>query len=217
MINAINLYSGLGGNRKDWQDVKVTAVEMEQDIAEVYKNQFPNDTVIVGDAHQYLLEHADEFDFIWASPPCQTHSRMMKATRHKRKRFTDMSLYQEIIFLQHFFKGKWVVENVKPFYEPLIKPTAIIGRHYFWSNFQIGSFEAQEQPKGFINKGTAKESEELKRWLGINYNGNIYYKDNHCPGQVLRNCVHPSIGSHIFQCAHMVHTMTIDHHSLLFS
>ena len=126
---------------------------------------------------------------------------MMKATRHKKKRYTDMSLYQEILFLQHFFKGKWVVENVKPYYEPLVKPSAILGRHYFWSNFLILPFNVPEQPKGFITKGTAKETEELKRWLGIHYEGNIYYKDNHCPGQVLRNCVHPSLGSHVFQCA----------------
>jgi DNA (cytosine-5)-methyltransferase 1 len=200
-LSVLNLYAGLGGNRKNWEGVKVTAVEMEQDIADVYKTQFPNDTVIIGDAHQYLLDHADEFDFVWTSPPCQTHSRMMKATRHKKKRYTDMSLYQEILFLQHFFKGKWVVENVKPYYDPLVKPTAILGRHYFWSNFLILPFDAPKQPKGFITKGTVKETEELKRWLGINYEGNIYYKDNHCPGQVLRNCVHPLLGSHVFQCA----------------
>lgn len=168
-IKILNLYSGLGGNRKHWQDCEVTAVEMEQDIADVYKKLYPNDTVIVGDAHQYLLEHSDEFDMVWSSPPCQTHSRMMKATRHKRKRYTDMSLYQEIIFLQHFFKGKWIVENVKPFYEPLIKPTAIIGRHYFWANFEIKNVVEPKQPKGFITKGTAKETQELKEWLGIHY------------------------------------------------
>lgn len=109
-----------------------------------------------------------------------------------------MSLYQEILFLQHFYKGKWVVENVKPYYDPLIKPTAILGRHYFWSNFFIPQFNVPEQPKGFITKGTVKEAEQLKKWLGIHYEQNIYYKENHCPGQVLRNCVHPDLGNHIF-------------------
>lgn len=153
---------------------------MEEDIANVYKQNFPNDIVIVGDAHQYLLDHCHEFDFIWTSPPCQTHSRMMKATRHKKNRYTDMSLYQEILFLQHFYKGKWVVENVKPYYEPLIKPKAVIGRHYFWANFEIKNVVEPKQPKGFITKGTAAETQELKEWLGIHYEGNIYYKDNHC-------------------------------------
>lgn len=200
-MKVLNLYAGIGGNRKKWSDVSVTAVEIENDIADIYKIQNQNDHVVVGDAHQYLLDHADEYDFIWSSPPCQTHSRMAKATRHKLKRYSDMSLYQEIIFLQHFFKGKWVVENVKPFYEPLIKPTAILGRHYFWSNFNISKFSIPDTPKGFIMSGTTESTQILKEWLGIHYDGNIYYKNNHCPGQVLRNCVHPNTGLHILNCA----------------
>jgi len=166
----------------------------------VYKSLFPNDKVIVGDAHQYLLEHSDEFDIVWSSPPCQTHSRMMKATRHKKKRYTDMSLYQEIIFLQHFFKGKWIIENVNPYYEPLINPTAILGRHYIWSNFAISNFEINNLPN-FIQDDTIAGYQRLKDWLGIYYEGNIYYKENHSPGQVLRNCVHPKMGLHILDCA----------------
>jgi DNA (cytosine-5)-methyltransferase 1 len=215
-IKVLNLYAGLGGNRQLWENCEVTALEMEQDIADVYKKQFPNDTVVVGDAHQYLLDHAHEFDFIWSSPPCQTHSRMMKATRHKKKRFTDMSLYQEIIFLQHFFKGKWIVENVKPFYEPLIKPNVILGRHYVWSNFEITDFE-EPNIKGFITAGTVAETEKLKEWLGIQYDGNIYYKGNHCPGQVLRNCVHPKMGLHVFNCMNGIKEVVIENQMLLFT
>ena len=199
-LRVLNLYSGLGGNRKLWEGVEVTAVEMEEDIANVYKQNFPNDTVIIGDAHQYLLDHADEFDFIWTSPPCQTHSRMMKATRHKKKRFTDMSLYQEILFLQHFYKGKWVVENVKPYYEPLVRPTAFLGRHYFWSNFFIPQFNLKSMPN-FIQDDTVEGCQRLKDWLGIKYEVNIYYKGNHSPGQVLRNCVHPAMGQHVFDAS----------------
>lgn len=175
----LNLYAGLGGNRKHWKDVDVTAVEMEPSIAKVYADLFPEDTLVIGDAHQYLLDHADEYDMIWSSPPCQTHSRMMKATRHKKKRYSDLTLYQEIIFLQHFYKGKWVVENVKPYYEPLIKPNNVMGRHLFWSNFDIEEFNVPS-PKGFITAGTTKDTEMLKEWLGIHYEGNIYYKGNHC-------------------------------------
>lgn len=201
-IKVLNLYAGLGGNRKKWDSNKyeVTAVEFEPKIAKVYADLFPEDKLIVGDAHQYLKDHYQEFDIIWSSPPCQKHSRMMKATRHKVADYIDISLYQQIIFLQHFFKGVYVVENVKPYYEPLIKPSKVLGRHLFWSNINITDFNCPEQPKGFITSGTVESSENLKKWLGINYEGNIYYKNNHCPGQVLRNCVHPDIGEHIFNC-----------------
>ena len=196
-MKVLNLYSGLGGNRKHWQGVEVTAVEMQENIAEVYKQQYPNDTVVIGDAHEYLINNYEKFDFIWSSPPCQTHSRMVKATRHDIRKYPEMELYQEIVWLQNFHKGKWVVENVKPYYEPLIKPTATLGRHYFWSNFDIHPFDVPS-PKGFITSGTKAETDRLKEWLGINYEGNIYYKGNHCPGQVLRNCVHPDMGLHVF-------------------
>lgn len=201
-MKILNLYAGLGGNRKKWGgDSHITAVEMEPDIAEIYRKQFPNDTIIIGDAHQYLLHHAHEFDFVWSSPPCQTHSRMMKATRHVKRKYTDMSLYQEVIFLQHFFDGKFVVENVKPFYEPLIKPTSILGRHYFWANFNIPFFQSPEQPNNFITADSLEDRKKLMDWLGIHYEGNIYYKNNHSPAQVLRNCVHPDIGKYILDRA----------------
>lgn len=200
-MKILNLYAGIGGNRKLWDDIhQVTAIELEEDIANVYKQNFPNDTVIITDAHEYLLNNYQDYDFIWSSPPCQTHSKMAKATRHELNRYSDMSLYQEILLLRHFFKGKWVVENVKPYYAPLILPTKEVGRHLFWSNFRIGTFKI-ENIKGFITNGTVAETEKMKHWLGINYDGNIYYKGNHCPGQVLRNCVHPKTGQYILDCA----------------
>ena len=197
--NVLNLYAGLGGNRKKWENVNVTAVEMEEQIADVYRQQHPDDKVIVGDAHEYLLAHYAEYDFIWTSPPCQTHSRMAKATRHPLKRYPDMSLYQQILFLQHYAKGKWVVENVTPYYEPLI-PGHRVGRHIFWANFWMPVREIKT-PRGFMEEGTLEYAEKLKAWLGIQYEGAIYYKDNHDPMQVLRNCVHPNVGAQILQAA----------------
>lgn len=199
-MKVLNLYSGLGGNRKLWQDVEVTAVENNYEIFHTYKKLYPQDTIFRDDAHSYLKDHFKEFDFIWSSPPCQKHSRMMKATRHDVADYPDMNLYAEIIFLTHFYKGLWVVENVKPYYEPLIKPAAIIGRHYFWSNFKILPFKTNSF-KNFIQDDTVKGTQRLKDWLGIQYEGNIYYGKNHSPAQVLRNCVHPDLGLHILNCA----------------
>ncbi len=200
-LEICNGYSGLLGNALLWEGVKVTNIELESNIIEVAKTIRPQDTFIQADAHQHLLDNVNKYGFHWRSPPCPTHSAMAKATRHDLRQYPDMTLYQEIIYLQHFCKGLWVVENVKPYYESLIKPTAILGRHYFWANFKITSFDSPKQPKGFINKGTVKGSEEMKKWLGINYEGNIYHKGNHCPVQVLRNCVHPELGLHILNCA----------------
>lgn len=199
-MKVLNLYAGLGGNRKKWEGVEVTAVELNKEIAQVYQEQNPGDTVIIADAHKYLLDHYEEFDFIWSSDPCQSNTRMMKFTRHKMKRYPDLSIYQKVIFLQNFYKGKWVVENVMPYYEPLIKPTSKCGRHLFWSNFPIGKIEIK-QPKNTINLATVAGKKVMMDWLGIYYEKNIYYEGNHCPAQVLRNCVHPDLGLHVFNAA----------------
>lgn len=197
----LNLYSGLGGNRKLWpsEHCDVTSVEMDEKIASVYARLHPLDELIVGDAHKYLLEHFDGFDFIWSSPPCQTHSRMAKATRHSLKRYPDMSLYQEVIFLKNYFKGLWVVENVDPYYGVLI-PAQRVGRHMFWSNFPIHARDVK-RPGGFISKCNLAGKKAMQQWLGIEYEENIYYGSNHCPAQILRNCVHPSIGLDVLNSA----------------
>jgi DNA (cytosine-5)-methyltransferase 1 len=201
MTKVLNLYAGLGGNRKLWTEVQVTAVESEPKIAAVYQRLNPADTVIVGDAHAYLLENLERFDFVWSSPPCQTHSKMNKATRHKLNRYPDMRLYEEIIYLQHNASCKWVVENVKPYYAPLL-PAKEMGRHLVWCNFAVEACEIPTPPD-FINKCTVAGKRALMEWLGIHYDENIYYAGNHCPAQILRNCVHPLLGKHILDAARM--------------
>tara|TARA_R110000772_G_scaffold78559_1_gene168552 strand:+ start:11388 stop:12092 length:705 start_codon:yes stop_codon:yes gene_type:complete len=197
---ALNLYAGIGGNRKHW-GCDVTAVEWQDDIANAYRSQYPDDDVIVGDAHKYLAENFDRFDFIWSSPPCQSHSKMDRANSRNRPRYADLKLYEEILFLQTYHKGKWVVENVVPYYKPLIAPTVKIGRHLFWSNFHFTAHDVA-RPKDFIASGKKQASaQDLKDWLGLSYDGNIYYANNHCPAQVLRNCVHPDIGAQIMAAA----------------
>tara|TARA_R100001460_G_C3485600_1_gene168768 strand:- start:46 stop:693 length:648 start_codon:yes stop_codon:yes gene_type:complete len=141
-MKILNLYACLGGNRYKWDevtDVEVTAVEWDKELARLYQERFPNDKVIVADAHQYLLDHYKEFDFIWSSPPCPSHSRIniSQYTRDNWKpRYPSMKLYEEVIFLKHYYKGKYVVENVIPFYEPLI-PAHKRHRHLYWTNFKL--------------------------------------------------------------------------------
>ena len=125
-MKILNLYACLGGNRYKWDEVaeiQVTAVELDPEAARLYKERFPNDTVIVADAHQYLLDHFKQYDFIWSSPPCPTHSRVRMSQKNRetfKNEYPDMKLYEEILLLQHQYEGKFVVENVIPYYEPLI-------------------------------------------------------------------------------------------------
>ena len=142
-MKILNLYACLGGNRYKWnevkEDIEVTAVELDPEAARLYQERFPNDTVIVADAHQYLLDHYKEFDFIWSSPPCPSHSRIniSQYTRESWKpRFPDMKLYEEVIFLDTYYKGKYVVENVIPYYKPLIVGKER-NRHLYWTNFNL--------------------------------------------------------------------------------
>ena len=191
MIKVLNLYAGIGGNRKLWKDVDVTAVEYNPEIAKIYQDFFPEDTVIIADAHQYLLDHYKEFDFIWSSPPCPSHSRINTDGNHAA-RYPDMVLYEEIIMLgNNWFKGKWVVENVKPYYKPLITPTRELDRHLFWSNFYISNIEVKKEKPIAYQTGTNDR-------YGFNLKG---IKIKHDKRQILRNLVNPQIGLHILNQA----------------
>ena len=191
-MKILNLYAGIGGNRKLWaNNHEITAIEINSEIANIYRDLFPQDKVIVADAHQYLLEHFFEYDFIWSSPPCQTHSSFRQNIcvrfRGTKPEYPDMRLYQEIIFLQNNFKGKWLVENVRPYYKPLIMPTIELQRHLFWSNFEIKHADFKKEK---IRTFQIKDLEEIHGFKLSGYN---------LPNkrQVLRNCVLPELGSHI--------------------
>lgn len=189
-MKVLNLYAGIGGNRKFWKGCEVTAVEIEPKIAEIYKNLYPNDTVIVDDAHEFLRKNFREYDFIWASPPCPTHS-VLQMTRYydEKLKYPDMTLYQEIIWLQTFFKGKFVIENVKPYYKPLVPPTFVIDRHYFWSSDFILTPQFHCDYTGIRDDN---------RKMAMEYGFNIDDLKGVEIRKVLRNCVDPKIGEYIY-------------------
>ena len=193
-MKVLNLYAGIGGNRKLWTDCDVTAVELNPDIAKIYQDFFPDDTVVVGDAHQYLLDHYKEYDFIWSSPPCPTHSRMRltnhgEGERKTKLTYPDMKLYQEILLLKHFYKGKYCVENVISFYDPLIVPITL-DRHYIWSNFKIQYKEFYSSDFSITNTGNVAFGFDITK-----------HKSSHRKDQIIRNMVDPELGLHIFNQA----------------
>ncbi len=192
-LKILNGYSGIGGNRALWGDEHdITAVELDPAIAEAYKSRFPNDTMIVGDVKQYLLDHYKEFDFIWMSPPCQSHSRIINSqyTRDSyNAKYPDMSLYEIILFLQFHMKDKlWAVENVIPYYDELIRPSAEIDRHLYWCNFEISHLQSD---KKYIIKHVTKKDAPINL-------DNFGIKDQR---QVIRNQVDSEVGKHILDCA----------------
>jgi len=203
-FKVLNLYACLGGNRYKWDevaeeagiDMQVTAVELDPELAKLYQERFPNDTVVVADAHQYLLDHYKEFDFIWSSPPCPTHSRFnVSMKEHREMKYPDMGLYQEIIFLDTYFKGKYVVENVIPFYEPLI-PAKKRGRHLYWTNFQLpSSINERENPDFSRVKNMVQLMSEFHDYDFTKYKG--YQRTN----KIARNLVDYEAGRTIFETA----------------
>ena len=193
-MKILNLYAGIGGNRKLWGDEhEITAVEINPKLAEVYQSYFKNDKVIVGDAHEYLRLHFKEFDFIWTSPPCQTHSsfRQNIGVRYRgvEPKYPSMILYEEILFLKYNATCKYVIENVKPYYKPLIEGK-LLQRHLFWSNFEIKDLDFKPD---VIRKA---QIPDLEKHHG--YDLSNFKLPN--KRQVLRNCVYPKLGKHIFDC-----------------
>jgi len=202
-MKILNLYACLGGNRYKWDevtDVEVTAVEWDEELAKLYQERFPNDTVIVADAHQYLLDHYKEFDFIWSSPPCPTHSKVritQKTTNAFIPLYPDMKLYQEIIFLDNHFNGKYVVENVTPYYEPLINANKR-GRHLYWTNFNLPStLNERTQGKGLMNGVT----NEISKWCEFHSYDFYKYKGKQRRDKIARNLVDYEAGRTILETA----------------
>lgn len=199
-MKVLNLYACLGGNRLLWDDCQVTAVELDPDLARMYQERFPNDKVIIADAHQYLLDlknsgELDSYSFVWSSPPCPSHSKARFARRDSTiAQYPDMKLYQEIIFLDKWFQGKYCVENVIPYYTPLI-PAKKRGRHLYWTNFNLPS-DLNER-KGGIMEG----KDEVTQWCKFHDYDFTKYKGKQRTDKIARNLVDYQVGKTIFNTA----------------
>ena len=198
-MKVLNLYACLGGNRYKWTDCEVTAVELDSEAAKLYQERFPQDKVIVADAHQYLLDHFQEFDFIWSSPPCPSHSRV-RVSQKSRENFKfiypDLKLYEEVIFLDNFFKGKYVVENVIPYYEPLISAKKR-GRHLYWTNFNLPNDLGERKLNGTLTN-MIDEINTLSKFHDYDFKK---YKGKQSVTKMARNLVDYEAGLTIFNTA----------------
>lgn len=52
-MKILNLYCGIGGNRKLWQNGEVTAVELNESIAKFYGDHYPNDNLYFSRTYYY--------------------------------------------------------------------------------------------------------------------------------------------------------------------
>jgi len=202
-MKILNLYACLGGNRYKWNEVKshieVTAVELDPECARLYQERFPNDKVIIGDAHKYLLDlknsgELDSYSFVWSSPPCPSHSRARFARRNTTTAvYPDMKLYEEILFLKHYFNGKYVVENVIPYYEPLI-PAKKRGRHLYWTNFNLPNKVSNRKNPDITR--TDKRVQALSKFHDYDF---MKYKGTQRTDKIARNLVDYEAGKTIFE------------------
>jgi DNA (cytosine-5)-methyltransferase 1 len=202
----LNLYACLGGNRYKWDEVadnlEITAIELDPEAARLYQERFPNDTVIVANAHQYLLDHYKEFDFIWSSPPCPSHSRARFARRNTTTAiYPDLKLYEEILFLENYFEGKYCVENVIPYYEPLIHGKKI-GRHLYWTNFILPN-DLNERKSSIM-----ESKDEVSKWCIFHDYDFRQYKGTQSVQKMARNLVDYEAGKTILETALNIYKKT---------
>ena len=209
-MRILNLYAGLGGNRGSWDNHEVTSVEFNPKIADMYCKRFPNDEVVIQDVFTFLRDknnNLDDYQFIWASPPCQSHSQlqMFNPSKDTRSPIPDTtSIYGLFTWLNYNFSHSYVIENVQPYYVPHQKQTVKLGRHLFWANFPI-------KPKNFNQKfletirgdnpGSFSEEEyqfHVKR-LKLSIISDDLKKE--FKGKklrtVIRNCIDPRVGKYI--------------------
>jgi len=195
----LDLFAGVGGTALGIQnfleDRNITysyyAVEYDNEIIKAHELFRPQSIVIEADAYIIVYSDLREYAFIWASPPCQSHSQ---CNMFWDRRNPDMRLWDLINYFKELSKP-FIVENVKPYYKPLIKPTLKIRRHYFWSNLPLEPFEFEKSPKGF----TRMSIEDWRIYHNVPKEAITHIRDLKRRRQILRNMVHWSISYNLFK------------------
>lgn len=105
-----------------------------------------------------------------------------------------MKLYEEIIFLEHYYKGKYTVENVIPYYEPLI-PAKKRGRHLYWTNFLLPNVLSNRKGNFMVGEN------EVEKWCEFHKIDLSTYKGSQRKDKIARNLVDYEAGKTILDCA----------------
>ena len=108
-----------------------------------------------------------------------------------------MMLYQEVIFLKHHFEGKYCIENVIPYYEPLIQGQKR-GRHLYWTNFTLPNDIDRAESKGFMCGQSNNEFQKLCDFHQYDFSK---YNGKQSKIKMARNLVDYEAGKTIFETA----------------
>jgi len=120
--------------------------------------------------------------------------------------YPDMKLYEEILLLQGYFDGKWIVENVQSWYDPLITPQKI-GRHFYWANFEIPEPKQKETGpeigQEMIGTVSEKTMKQKVKEFGLSEKEFEYIPNpsDYPKNKIIRNMVHPDDGEQILKAA----------------
>jgi DNA (cytosine-5)-methyltransferase 1 len=122
-MRILDLYCGAGGAAVGIKRAIPNAEIIGVDIK--YYRRYPF-TFIQADAIEYLETYGPEFDFIWASPPCQAYSKALGEQRLYGKQYPDL-----VSATRHYLNatGKpYCIENVPE--APLEKPLMLCGQMF---------------------------------------------------------------------------------------
>ena len=208
MFKVLDLFAGIGGTTlgiisylesygSEPFDYEYIAIENDPEVIEAREklfNIYEGHTlyIINTDAYTFLnTTSSKEYDFIWASPPCQSHSRLNMFYNRKNP---DMRLWSLITRLQQQ-QIPFIVENVEPYYREPIQHTLELGRHRFWSNKPLLPFEVPERQKDWGWMGIP----DWEEYHGIESRVTSHIKDRMKRRQVLRNMTHYSISYSIIK------------------
>jgi DNA (cytosine-5)-methyltransferase 1 len=154
----LDLYCGVGGSavglerawRKLFPNRKLRIIGVDINPQPNYPFEF-----VKADVTQ--LTELEHYDFIWASPPCQSYTFASKKARNKGKKYPDCVKETRDLLLK---SGKpSVIENVTT--APIRKDLILCGEMFGFKvirhrAFEINGFEVR-QPEHKKHKGSVKE------------------------------------------------------------
>ena len=188
MVKVLDLFCGGGGASMGMYQAgaeHITGIDIE------YQPEYPGNDLFSAASFDFIMSdfwHIDpdwmqNFDFIWASPPCQAYSYAGHRWRNAGKKYDD--LVSKTRRLLHWSGVPFVIENVVG--APIRKDLTLCGemfslkviRHRI---FEIVGFECA-QPEHIKHRGTCIDGFYVTvAGTGGNDEGHNYEKLNDLPG-----------------------------------